>query len=151
MEEFKPEGIPLEMEGKDEVTISILLVEDNKINQRIARLNLEKLGYAIEVAENGEEALTKFHRRRFNLIFMDVQMPVLDGLEATRQIRELEKGISRKHPVHIIAMTANAMKGDRETCLAAGMNDYISKPFRAEELRKVINRWLTKELGKTHS
>jgi len=75
---------------------------------------------------------------------MDVQMPVLDGLEATRQIREFEKEISTPHPAHIIAMTANAMKGDREACLAAGMNDYISKPFRAEELRKVVSRWLTK-------
>jgi len=132
-------------EGGEDGSLSVLLVEDNKINQRIALLNLEKLGYKIELAENGEEALEHFRNRRFDLIFMDVQMPIMDGLEATRQIRELEKSDPDPSPVHIIAMTANAMKGDREICLAAGMNDYISKPFRAEELRKVLGRWLTKE------
>jgi signal transduction histidine kinase/DNA-binding response OmpR family regulator len=134
-----------ENDQNDEGGNTILLVEDNKINQRIALLNLQKLGYAIELAENGEEALARFRHKRFDLIFMDVQMPVMDGLEATRQIRELEKGTPGRTPVHIIAMTANAMKGDRETCLAAGMNDYVSKPFRAEELRKVLSRWLTIE------
>ncbi len=129
----------------DDGAISVLLVEDNKINQRIAMLNLQKLGYAIDVAENGQEAVALFHHKPFNLIFMDVQMPVMDGLEATRQIREFEKGMPRRIPVYIIAMTANAMKGDRETCLAAGMDDYISKPFRAEELRKVLSRWITRE------
>jgi signal transduction histidine kinase/CheY-like chemotaxis protein len=130
--------------SRADVVMPILLVEDNKINQRIALLNLEKLGYAIDLAENGEEAVAKYKVKRFRLIFMDVQMPVLDGLEATRQIRELEKLQPERVPAHIIAMTANAMKGDREACLAAGMNDYISKPFRAEELRKVLNRWITK-------
>jgi len=150
-EEISRENVNLVIQGQDDGAITILLVEDNKINQRIAMLNLEKLGYAIDVAENGEEALTLFRQKRFDLIFMDVQMPVLDGLEATRQIREFEKMTSRPHPVHIIAMTANAMKGDREICLAAGMNDYISKPFRAEELHKILSRWFTKESGKKHS
>ncbi|MCX6225367.1 MAG: ATP-binding protein [Bacteroidia bacterium] len=143
--DFSPENVILEIEGQVDGTMTILLVEDNKVNQRIARLNLEKLGYAVEVAENGEEALAKFRRKRFDLVFMDVQMPVMDGLEATRQIRMFEKEISNQRPVHIIAMTANAMKGDREICLAAGMNDYIPKPFRAEELSKVVSRRLTKE------
>ncbi len=125
--------------------ISVLLVEDNKINQRIALLNLQKQGYEIEIAENGVEALTHFKNKHFDLIFMDVQMPVMDGLEATRQIRILEKNMPEHHPVHIVAITANAMKGDREICLSAGMNDYISKPFRIEEMRKVLRRWLTKE------
>lgn len=125
-------------------TFNVLLVEDNKINQRIATLNLEKLGYKMDLAENGEEAVSKFQKKRFDIIFMDVQMPLMDGLEATRQIRQIEKSRSVVHPVHIIAMTANAMKGDRETCLAAGMNDYISKPFRAEELRRVLGRRFTK-------
>jgi signal transduction histidine kinase/CheY-like chemotaxis protein len=149
--EFTGESASPELGRRYEGTISVMLVEDNKINQRIALLNLEKLGYAISVAENGQEALDKFSQKRFDLIFMDVQMPVLDGIEATRRIREHEKLISAQHPVYIIAMTANAMKGDRETCLAAGMNDYISKPFRSEELRKVLIRWLTKESGKMHS
>ncbi|MFA6126674.1 MAG: response regulator [Bacteroidales bacterium] len=144
-EESAPETRLPEIENDDEGVMSILLVEDNIINQRIALLNLEKLGYSIELAQNGEEAVNKYCKKHFDLIFMDVQMPVLDGLEATRQIREYENKISIKHPVHIIAMTANAMKGDREICFAAGMNDYISKPFRAEELRKVINRWITRE------
>jgi signal transduction histidine kinase/CheY-like chemotaxis protein len=123
----------------------ILLVEDNRINQRIATLNLEKLGHTIDIAENGEEALARFSQKRFALIFMDVQMPVMDGLEATRRIRALEKGNPAQPAVPIIAMTANAMKGDRETCIKAGMNDYISKPFRAEELRKVLTHWITRE------
>ncbi len=127
-----------------EKTVLVLLVEDNKINQRIAYLNLQKQGYDIEIAENGVEALEKFKQKNFDLIFMDVQMPIMDGLEATRQIRLLEKTRPDHRPVHIVAVTANAMKGDREICLAAGMNDYISKPFRIEEMRKVIKRWLTK-------
>ncbi len=134
----------LESAPTGEKSISVLLVEDNKINQRIALLNLEKLGYAIELAENGQEALDKFNEFHFDLIFMDVQMPVMDGLEATRQIRLIEESRTNRHPVHIVAVTANAMKGDREICLAAGMNDYISKPFRADELRKVLKRWITK-------
>jgi len=125
-------------------THSILLVEDNKINQRIAMLNLQKLGYAIDLAENGEEALSKYMQKRYDLVFMDVQMPVMDGLEATARIREYEHLASRK-PVYIIAMTANAMSGDREICLTAGMNDYISKPFRSEELRRIISHWLVRE------
>lgn len=124
--------------------ITVLLVEDNKINQRIAFLNLQKYGYETELAENGVEAVDKFKSKNFDLIFMDIQMPVMDGLEATRQIRLLEKNMPGHIPVHIVAVTANAMKGDREICLAAGMNDYISKPFRTEEMRKVLKRWLTK-------
>lgn len=143
VQESIPEPLEPVPDENDDNRPAILLVEDNKINQRIALLNLEKLGYAIEIAENGEEALNKFRYKRFGLIFMDVQMPVMDGLEATRQIREFEKSNPGIPPVHIIAMTANAMKGDRETCLAAGMNDYVSKPFRAEELRKVLSRWIT--------
>jgi signal transduction histidine kinase/CheY-like chemotaxis protein len=149
--DFSPASVQLEVEGQIDGTMTILLVEDNKINQRIAILNLEKLGYKVEIAENGEEALSKYRHKRYDLIFMDVQMPVMDGLEATRQIRELESEIPGHHPIHIIAMTANAMKGDRETCIEAGMNDYISKPFRVEELRKVIHRGITKESGKKHS
>lgn len=145
LEDFSPGKVALEVEGQVDGSMTILLVEDNKINQRIALLNLEKLGYAVEMAENGEEALTSFRRKRFDVIFMDVQMPVMDGLEATRQIRRYEKEVTGQHPVHIIAMTANAMKGDRESCLAAGMNDYISKPFRVDELRRVLARRLTKE------
>jgi signal transduction histidine kinase/CheY-like chemotaxis protein len=124
--------------------IEILLVEDNKINQRIAQLNLEKLGYRTEVAENGEEAISKFLSNNYALIFMDVQMPVMDGLEATTRIRHAEEQSGNQQRVPIIAMTANAMKGDREICLAAGMDDYISKPFRSDELLDILNKWLPK-------
>lgn len=116
----------------------ILLVEDNKINQRIAILHLEKMGYEVELAENGQLALEKFKSTDYDLIFMDIMMPVMDGLEATRQIRLHESENSQLKPIHIIAMTANAMKGDKETCLEAGMNDYISKPFKAEELEQIL-------------
>jgi len=116
----------------------ILLVEDNKINQRIAVLHLEKMGYEVELAENGQLALDKFKTKDYDLIFMDIMMPVMDGLEATRQIRMYESNNKREKHTHIIAMTANAMKGDKETCLEAGMNDYISKPFKAEELKQIL-------------
>lgn len=116
----------------------ILLVEDNKINQRIAVLHLEKMGYEVELAENGQLAVEKFKSTDYDLIFMDIMMPVMDGLEATRQIRLHESENSQLKPIHIIAMTANAMKGDKETCLEAGMNDYISKPFKAEELKQIL-------------
>lgn len=118
----------------------ILLVEDNKINQRIAMLHLEKMGYDISLAENGQEAVDKYKNGAFSLIFMDVQMPVMDGYEATRQIRKFEKEQNIEKAIHIIAMTANAMKGDRESCLAAGMNDYISKPFKADELKNTLEK-----------
>jgi len=143
--------VPLTVDQEAEGSIMVLLVEDNKINQRIAVLNLQQHGYVIDIAENGEEALLKFRTKHFDLVFMDVQMPVMDGLEATHQIREFEKASASRHPAYIIAMTANAMKGDREMCLAAGMDDYISKPFRAEELRKVIQHWITTGSEKRHS
>ncbi|MFH0761823.1 MAG: response regulator, partial [Bacteroidota bacterium] len=130
--------------GPVSANMELLLVEDNKINQRIAQLNLEKLGYGIEVAENGEEAVTKFKGKEYALIFMDVQMPVMDGLEATTRIRQVEEDAGNNRRVPIIAMTANAMKGDREICLAAGMDDYISKPFRSDELLDILNKWLAK-------
>ncbi|MCD6346935.1 MAG: response regulator, partial [Bacteroidales bacterium] len=136
--EPKPEPEP-EQTSKNP-SPKILLVEDNKINQRIAMLHLEKMGYDISLAENGQEAVDQYKNNVFDLIFMDVQMPVLDGYEATRQIREFEKEQNIEKTIHIIAMTANAMKGDRETCLAAGMNDYISKPFKADELKKTLEK-----------
>jgi len=139
--DFNPDSVEFEVEGAVPDSVSLLLVEDNKINQRIALLNLERLGYQVDLAENGEEAVTRYNKRKYDLIFMDIQMPVLDGLEATRRIRALEEEEGVTDPVYIIAMTANAMKGDRETCLEAGMNDYISKPFRAEELRESLSRW----------
>ncbi|MBT4400701.1 MAG: response regulator, partial [Bacteroidetes bacterium] len=118
----------------------ILLVEDNKINQRIAILHLEKMGYEISLAENGQEAFDQYKKGGFDLIFMDIQMPIMDGYETTRQIRKYEQDENRESGIYIIAMTANAMKGDREACLDVGMNDYISKPFKAEELKHKLEQ-----------
>jgi len=110
----------------------ILLVEDNAINQKIVILSLKKYIKNVDVAANGKEALDKFGTTRYDLILMDIQMPVMNGIVATRKIRELEASTNTHVP--IIAITANAMSGDKEECLAAGMNDYISKPFQVELL-----------------
>ena len=111
--------------------LSILLVDDNKTNQKLGALVLKRLGYAVKIAENGQEAITMQYDNGFNTILMDIEMPVADGVEATRRIRKLDNGNSEPY---IIAMTANAMEGDRERYLAAGMNGYISKPLRVNEL-----------------
>jgi GAF domain-containing protein/DNA-binding response OmpR family regulator/tetratricopeptide (TPR) repeat protein len=110
--------------------LRILLAEDNAVNQKLAFRILERLGYRSDVASNGLEAVESVERQTYDVILMDVQMPEMDGLDATRSIRKLAK-VSQPH---IIAMTANAMEGDREMCIAAGMNDYISKPIRVNEL-----------------
>ena len=115
-----------------------LLVEDNLINQKIAEKMFSSIGLETEIAENGEEAIEKIKKDNFDLIFMDVQMPVLNGLDATIKLREM--GINTP----IIAMTANALKGDREVCLDAGMNDYIGKPVKMNDLEDILMRWLKK-------
>jgi CheY-like chemotaxis protein len=112
---------------------NILLVEDNQINQKIVILSLKKVVNNIDIANNGKEALDKFGNAKYDLILMDIQMPVMDGITATRKIREIEASTSNSN-TPIIALTANALAGDRETCLAAGMSDYLSKPFQIEVL-----------------
>jgi signal transduction histidine kinase/DNA-binding response OmpR family regulator len=119
--------------------LDVLLVEDNVVNQRVAMLMLAEIGCRVEVAANGEEALRAHERAGHDLILMDCQMPVMSGFEATRRIRELEYEGARRTP--IIAMTANAMQGDRERCLEAGMDGYLSKPVRKPELIKELRRW----------
>jgi CheY-like chemotaxis protein len=113
---------------------NILLVEDNSINQKIVLLSLKGKVKNIDLANNGKEALDKFGTTRYDLILMDIQMPVMNGIVATKKIRELEASTNLHTP--IIAITANALSGDKEVCLAAGMNDYISKPFQVEVLLK---------------
>ncbi len=108
------------------------MAEDNPINQMLAVRLLEKAGHRVAVANNGEEALAAIAREPFDLVLMDVQMPVMDGFEATALIRQQEKGTGRHLP--IVAMTAHAMKGDRERCLEAGMDGYVAKPVQREEL-----------------
>lgn len=111
---------------------NVLLVEDNAINQKIIILSLKNKVGNIDIANNGKEALDKFGTRKYDLILMDIQMPVMNGILATKKIRELEASTNIHTP--IIAITANALSGDKETCIAAGMNEYISKPFQVEVL-----------------
>jgi CheY-like chemotaxis protein/HPt (histidine-containing phosphotransfer) domain-containing protein len=128
-------------------TLDILLVEDSLYNQRLAQGVLSKMGHRVTVAETGTQAVEAHRRRRFDLILMDVQMPEMDGLEATRRIRAREAGSGDRVP--IIAMTAQALKGDRERCLESGMDDYLAKPVRAAELRAKIQEVAGAEATRT--
>jgi PAS domain S-box-containing protein len=118
--------------------LGILLVEDNPVNQKVAATMLEKQGHQVVITSNGKEALEVIDKERIDLVLMDVQMPEMDGFEATERIRDSER--TNGGHVPIIAMTAHAMKGDREKCLAAGMDSYISKPIRSEDLFSVIEK-----------
>jgi two-component system, sensor histidine kinase and response regulator len=117
----------------------VLVAEDNEVNQKVAVRLLEKLGYRVEVADNGQQAVEALQRSRYDAVLMDGQMPIVDGFEATRRIRALEDA-RRRTP--IIAMTASAMKGDRERCLEAGMDDYVSKPVTLEAVAAALRRWV---------
>jgi two-component system, sensor histidine kinase and response regulator len=118
--------------------LRVLLAEDNAVNQTLAVRILEKRGYGVRVAGNGREALAALQKEEFDLILMDVQMPEMDGFETTAAIRLREKGSGKRMP--IVAMTAHALKGDEERCLAAGMDAYVSKPIRTNELFATIER-----------
>ena len=120
----------------------VLVAEDNAINQRIVSYQLQKMGFEIDLVADGQQALEKYHARRFDLVILDIQMPVMDGYQVAKAIRAEEKGTSRH--VSIIALTANAMKGDRESYLEAGMDGYVSKPFTYDVLSKVIGQALGK-------
>jgi two-component system, sensor histidine kinase and response regulator len=127
--------------------LHVLLAEDNAVNQRLAVRLLEKRGHSVAVASNGREALVALEKEKFDLIFMDVQMPEMDGLEATVAIREKEKSTGVHLP--IIALTAHAMKGDREQCLTAGMDGYLTKPIRPQELDEILEGYLARRSAPT--
>jgi CheY-like chemotaxis protein len=122
-----------------ERSLHVLLAEDNAVNQKLATRILEKHGHSVVTAANGREALAAFTREAFDLILMDVQMPLMNGYEASQAIRTLEQGGGGHIP--IVALTAHAMKGDREICLQAGMDDYLGKPIQIRELIAVLERW----------
>jgi CheY-like chemotaxis protein len=125
--------------------LRVLLCDDNAINQKVAQRILQQLGYRPDVAADGAEALARLDAQPYDLIFMDVLMPGMDGLEATRQIRQRQQHPDQfpnyREPIVIVAMTASAMQGDREKCLAAGMDDYLAKPIRLEDVRRVVEHW----------
>jgi len=129
------------------VSLRVLLVEDNLVNQRLAMRLLEKRGHSVVVASNGGEALTAFDNEDFDLLLMDLQMPEMDGFEATTAIRMKEKGSTNHLP--IVALTAHAMKGDREKCLAGGMDGYLTKPIRPQELDELLESYLARRTGET--
>ena len=118
--------------------LKILLAEDNRVNQKVAARFLEKRGHTLFLAESGKQALAAWQEQQFDLILMDVQMPEMDGFEATEAIREQEKSLATHVP--IVAMTAHAMVGDRERCLAAGRDDYVSKPIDPARLFAAMER-----------
>lgn len=123
--------------GKQQMTpLKVLLAEDNPINQEVTAQRLRRMGHTVVLAENGCKAVEFYRNERFDLILMDVQMPEMDGLEAARQIREIER--ERDYTTPIIAMTARVMKGDEEACLQAGMNGYMAKPFRSAKLQSIL-------------
>jgi CheY-like chemotaxis protein len=124
--------------------VNVLVAEDNLVNQKVTLLQLRNLGYAADVVQNGREAVEAVQRKPYALVFMDAQMPEMDGMDATRHIRAAQAAGTPGFPreLWIIAMTANAMVGDREMCLEAGMDDYLAKPVRPEALRQVLARYL---------
>lgn len=137
----------IEEESFQKLGARVLLVEDNLINRKVATRMFERHGCDVETAENGRIALQAFRENQYDIIFMDLQMPVMDGFEATVAIRSIEQSIGTHTP--IIALTAHAMTGDREKCLAVGMDDYVSKPIRREELIRVLERLRKSEEAET--
>jgi CheY-like chemotaxis protein len=126
---------------------AILLVEDNPMNQRVAQYVLKMLGYEVHIAVNGIEAVNMFATQSYDLVLMDCHMPVMDGYEATRRIREMELTAARRREVPIIAVTADVLTSSYELCFEVGMNDFISKPYEAGDLRRILGQWLPSRDG----
>jgi CheY-like chemotaxis protein len=122
--------------------LRILMAEDNVINQKVGKLILQRAGFNIDLVADGNEALEAHRTNPYDLILMDCQMPTMDGFEASRQIRQSPQ----PQPI-IVAVTANALVGERERCLNAGMDDYLSKPFQAEQLVALVKKWIAKRTG----
>lgn len=119
--------------------LNILLVEDNLLNQRIVTFSLKRYNHEVTIANHGGEAIERFCERKFDVILMDIMMPVMDGLEATVKIREIEKINNIKPRTPIIALTANTMDNDRDKCISYGMDEFIAKPFDIEKLKTIFS------------
>ena len=144
-------------ENLSDLGAHVLLAEDNPVNQELAKSMLEDLGCTVIVVDNGQDAFEAIaeapldrQQRPYDVVLMDCQMPQMDGFDATRAIRDWEAERREKSPLPIVALTANAMSGDRERCLAAGMSDYLSKPFDQDQLARVVKRWLTLDVEMAH-
>ena len=124
----------------------VLVAEDNKVNQLVARKMLSKLGIDFEIVENGQQAVERLAQSHFDLVLMDCQMPVIDGYQATRMIRASDEVLNREIPV--VAMTANALSSDRQLCLDSGMNDHVAKPVKLDSLKQALNQWLPEQQGR---
>jgi CheY-like chemotaxis protein len=127
----------------------ILVVEDDTASQLVVQAILRKLGYEVEIADDGGKALERLQRTRYDLVLMDCEMPGMDGYETARRIRQKETGVLNPQ-IPIIAVTAHALQGDRENCLKAGMNDYLSKPIEPNLLARALHEWLARS-GNTNS
>lgn len=125
--------------------MKILLVEDNLMNQKVVMFNLKKLNCDITPVSNGKEALEIFKNNSYDLILMDIMLPEMNGYEITTEIRKFEKLNEVKNPVTIIALTANTYENDKEKCFSVGMNEYLSKPFSAQQLIKTIEKFIQSE------
>ncbi|MBL4622561.1 MAG: response regulator [Immundisolibacteraceae bacterium] len=130
----------VEIDTKDQIVKSVLLAEDNKINQALARAMLEEMGHEVTAVDDGEQALECLQDQQFDLVLMDGEMPGIDGYEVTRQLRQIEE-LKSKRRQPVVALTANALSGARDQCLAAGMDDYLSKPYSYDQLRLMVERW----------
>jgi CheY-like chemotaxis protein len=131
---------PIAVGGSQASPVNILLAEDNKINQKLIRVIIKKAGYNIDIVENGKAAVERVKTGVYDLVLMDIQMPELNGLDATRAIRK-----AGFHELPIIAMTASAFEKDKKMCLDAGMNDFIPKPLKQAELLNMISKWMDKK------
>ncbi|UOE86882.1 response regulator [Vibrio splendidus] len=139
--ESKPVAVAGEFSG------TVLVVEDSRVNQQVAKMMLKKLGFEVDIADNGEIGVEKFQANEYEMIFMDCQMPVLDGFEATKQIRALEEGSSQHIP--IVALTANVVQRDKHLCFDVGMDEFLPKPVNQGKLREIVESFLSKETDST--